>query len=252
MGKWLVVHSEDAYNTNNRVLGYRRSIHNVDKIEINDEVIYYQTGGYIKGLYSIVGLYTNDMTEAPEWVEQSWTSSQFQYQLHEVIELSGFVDIEGLISRLNLFEGRADWYVFLQGVLNIRPLDEHDYQLLRNEIIDKKFAEDLEDSMNLEIDDLRERINETDGTAEELTRVVKSYKRNPDVVAYALKVADGICGLCGSEAPFNRADGTPYLEVHHKISLSQQGLDNIGNVIALCPNCHRRAHHGNEAINWPQ
>jgi 5-methylcytosine-specific restriction protein A len=32
----------------------------------------------------------------------------------------------------------------------------------------------------------------------------------------------------------------PYLETHHVISLSEQGPGKVTNVIALCPNDHRR------------
>ena len=41
-----------------------------------------------------------------------------------------------------------------------------------------------------------------------------------------------------------KKDNTPYLEVHHKIRLSDGGEDTIDNVVALCPNCHRKAHYG--------
>lgn len=71
------------------------------------------------------------------------------------------------------------------------------------------------------------------------------YKRNPDVVAEVLERAVGICGGCGSKAPFDRkSDNTPYLEVHHRLPLAKGGDDTVENAIALCPNCHRKAHFG--------
>ena len=70
-----------------------------------------------------------------------------------------------------------------------------------------------------------------------------SFRRNPDVVAEVLLRASGTCEACNKPAPFARAaDGTPYLEVHHKVPLAQDGLDCIENAIGLCPNCHRKAH----------
>lgn len=33
-------------------------------------------------------------------------------------------------------------------------------------------------------------------------------------------------------------------EVHHKVPLSAGGDDTVENAIALCPNCHRKAHFG--------
>ena len=72
----------------------------------------------------------------------------------------------------------------------------------------------------------------------------REFQRNQYVAAATLLRAGGKCEMCGSVAPFfRRSDGTPYLEVHHKIQLSNGGLDNLSNTIALCPNCHRRAHY---------
>ena len=71
------------------------------------------------------------------------------------------------------------------------------------------------------------------------------FKRNPDVVAEVLQRAIGICEGCGSAAPFNRrSTGSPYLEVHHKTPLVDDGDDTVDNAIALCPNCHRQKHYG--------
>jgi 5-methylcytosine-specific restriction endonuclease McrA len=71
------------------------------------------------------------------------------------------------------------------------------------------------------------------------------FIRNPDVVAEVLFLANGKCQECSSDAPFKRRkDNTPYLEVHHKLQLSQGGEDTVKNSIALCPNCHREKHFG--------
>ena len=75
--------------------------------------------------------------------------------------------------------------------------------------------------------------------------VSKVYRRNPDVIAEVLHRALGKCEGCLSPAPFERAsDGSPYLEVHHRILLSQGGEDTVANAFALCPNCHRKLHFG--------
>jgi 5-methylcytosine-specific restriction protein A len=79
------------------------------------------------------------------------------------------------------------------------------------------------------------------------TRVVTTtvFVRNPDVVAEVLYQANGCCQRCKKPAPFQRSsDGTPYLEVHHKLPLALDGKDNVENAIALCPNCHREMHFG--------
>lgn len=71
------------------------------------------------------------------------------------------------------------------------------------------------------------------------------YQRDPKVVAYALRKANGICGDCGGAAPFiSKTTGEAYLEVHHIKTLAEGGADTTDNVIALCPNCHRKRHYG--------
>jgi hypothetical protein len=70
------------------------------------------------------------------------------------------------------------------------------------------------------------------------------YKRNGDVINEVLDRANGNCEYCKKPAPFLRTDGSPYLEVHHIIPLSKGGDDTVENAVALCPNCHRKAHFG--------
>ena len=73
------------------------------------------------------------------------------------------------------------------------------------------------------------------------------YRRNPDVVASVLFRAAGRCELCGANAPFFRiSDGSPYLEIHHILSLAEGGEDTIRNAVSLCPNCHKEVHYGKE------
>jgi 5-methylcytosine-specific restriction endonuclease McrA len=90
-----------------------------------------------------------------------------------------------------------------------------------------------------------ERLRHAETMPQVVQAITRSFRRNPDVVAAVLERANGICEACGTEAPFLRAsDGTPYLEVHHKMMLADGGADTVGNAIATCPNCHRRFHFG--------
>lgn len=68
----------------------------------------------------------------------------------------------------------------------------------------------------------------------------KKYYRNPDIAYISKKYAKGICQLCQKAAPFQDKDGNPYLESHHIEWLSRGGKDRLDNVIALCPNCHKK------------
>ena len=78
--------------------------------------------------------------------------------------------------------------------------------------------------------------------AMEMKIISRGYFRDQEIAEYARRRSNGICDLCMQEAPFIKADGTPYLESHHIIWLSRGGEDSIDNTVALCPNCHRRIH----------
>lgn len=79
-------------------------------------------------------------------------------------------------------------------------------------------------------------------TVQERQKVIRI--RSAAVKEYALKRANGICECCNKEAPFNKPNGEPYLEVHHINRLSDGGPDKPEWVAAVCPNCHGEAHHG--------
>jgi len=79
-----------------------------------------------------------------------------------------------------------------------------------------------------------------------------TYPRSEVVKKYALRVADGVCQGCGDDAPFLTDDGEPFLEVHHMRRRSDGGADHPKNVIALCPNCHRWVHYGQDGEEFNQ
>lgn len=77
--------------------------------------------------------------------------------------------------------------------------------------------------------------------------VTNSFVRNSKVRAFVLKKAEGKCEYCGKRG-FTTVSGQSYLEAHHIISLAKQGPDSVQNVIALCPDHHRQAHYGMNAV----
>ena len=76
---------------------------------------------------------------------------------------------------------------------------------------------------------------------------VTYIQRSAIIRDYALARAAGNCERCAQAAPFRTATGAPFLEVHHIHRLTDGGPDLPDAVIALCPNCHREAHHGQES-----
>jgi mutator protein MutT len=76
------------------------------------------------------------------------------------------------------------------------------------------------------------------------------YQRSAQVAKYVLERANGFCEACGQPAPFRKPDGTPYLECHHIQRVSDQGPDHPSHIIACCPTCHKRIHHGNDGVQY--
>lgn len=73
------------------------------------------------------------------------------------------------------------------------------------------------------------------------------FKRDREVRRQVLNRAAGSCELCGKSG-FLMHSGAVYLETHHVIPLSEGGADRIQNVVALCPNDHRKAHHSKDLV----
>lgn len=113
---------------------------------------------------------------------------------------------------------------------------------------------DLQEICNLE-DFFYDEENERNRQFHELLEKVKSTKSSPYVdykgkrfsrsslvKRMALLRSGGKCECCKKDSPFISKYGEPFFEVHHITPLSKGGEDDIDNVAALCPNCHRKIH----------
>lgn len=68
------------------------------------------------------------------------------------------------------------------------------------------------------------------------------YYRSPYIKELVKQFANGKCQLCKKQAPFFDRNNKPYLEEHHVKCLADEGTDTVDNVVAICPNCHRKVH----------
>jgi len=87
----------------------------------------------------------------------------------------------------------------------------------------------------------------------------RRFTRSLEVRLRVLTRADGRCERPSCRAPAFETQGGVYLETHHVVPLSENGRDSTNNVVALCPNCHRMAHHWidrstirSELLEWLQ
>lgn len=96
-----------------------------------------------------------------------------------------------------------------------------------NNIYQKKLTEEM-------IDELRNRLNF------EKSEPINSFSRNKNIITIFDKISEDKCAICGTTKTFlNKKDGRQYFEIHHVIPYyNGKELDNISNLVKLCPNCH--------------
>lgn len=73
------------------------------------------------------------------------------------------------------------------------------------------------------------------------------FVRDRAIRDHALTRANGRCEWC-HVLGFATDDGSVFLETHHVVPLSENGLDTRLNVVALCANHHREAHFGSSRV----
>ena len=73
------------------------------------------------------------------------------------------------------------------------------------------------------------------------------YRRDQKVRAQFLQIANGYCECCGEQG-FLTGSGDRYLETHHVVGVSERGPDTAGNIVAVCPLCHRKAHFAADRV----
>ena len=88
-------------------------------------------------------------------------------------------------------------------------------------------------------------VDEIEKNSEKKEYITEQFSRDSKVREQVIKEANGVCQGCKKQS-FEKENGEIYLEVHHKIYLSQNGADTVENCVALCPNCHKNEHFGKE------
>ncbi|WP_090211326.1 HNH endonuclease [Litoreibacter janthinus] len=133
----------------------------------------------------------------------------------------------------------------------IRPSQHHRqrrYWVLRPVLPEKPTADpkELSDRVQRALQRIRTKKStppKGQGRVSKISTSSERYVRDPEVIAWVLAEAAGVCENCGNPAPFKRPNGEPFLEVHHLRPLGEGGRDTTENAAACCPNCHRRLHY---------
>lgn len=127
----------------------------------------------------------------------------------------------------------------------LRKIANPSYTITQEEEFLKSQEEIIIKAKELTDTELEKEVLKISGKVKKANISTTQYVRNPLILKLVKRQAKGICQDCKRPAPFiNKQTNEPYLECHHIVPLSNGGLDNIENVIALCPNCHRKRHYG--------
>lgn len=111
-------------------------------------------------------------------------------------------------------------------------------------------SKELKDLRSKNLEELRSAaLNKAPLTSSAKEKREVAYYRSEALKIYVIVRSRGLCEGCGSEAPF-QTKKEPFLECHHVHRLADGGPDHPINVVALCPNCHRRAHYAKDSVDF--
>lgn len=126
--------------------------------------------------------------------------------------------------------------------VDVRLIDAHSFLWVINEERFRKWEPDTETTAEIETAAENYLTARAAGNVMRKSRITSYIARSAEVAKVTKERANGICQLCGRQAPFTDKQGNPYLETHHIIWLSRGGEDSTNNTAALCPNCHTKMH----------
>ena len=161
---------------------------------------------------------------------RSWKSYEKKMQnISYVFSLMGRDWVKGLVPMKNV--GSNVFREIEATIADIENILPNEYALFQNDVVNS-----LKNTKKLPpTGSKKPKRTQTSST---------KYVRDPEVVAWILNFANGMCECCKKPAPFYKEDGASFLEVHHLKQLADGGSDTTNNAIAICPNCHRELHFG--------
>ncbi|WP_456272634.1 MrcB family domain-containing protein [Bacillus sp. AK031] len=140
-------------------------------------------------------------------------------------------------------------YQQLKAFMGLRNTDQFiDYLLNIEEIEDTQFQADIQLVVPANTSKEPQTV-----PAKENTGQGEKWKRNASIAKEALQTANYLCEYDPSHLTFiSDVSGDNFVETHHLIPMNLQGefrwsLDVPGNIVSLCPNCHRKIHHAYKA-----
>lgn len=110
-----------------------------------------------------------------------------------------------------------------------------------NEIVNEDAIE--EDQVNEDVSPKLASIETSNLAPAVQQRIIKIRKRNKALVKNLKELYENKCQISGEQFTFIKKDGERYSEVHHLISLGENGSDSYANTIVVSPLIHRMLHY---------
>lgn len=172
----------------------------------------------------------------PQYVSgENQRNAQFRINLMYYANVIGFINKYKALVFNNAYHHRGQTEKDLITYFNVDLPKRKDYDVsfikylnfFTNYIYEKRLTPAA-------ISDLRKRLGFTDNTP------ATSANRNRTIIELFNEISEDKCAVCGTTTTFiNRRTGRQHFEIHHVISFKNGvELDNIANLVKLCPTCH--------------
>lgn len=215
------------------IIDHTKSLYN-DRWDDKEKILYY-TGMGQKGNQKMKGTQNKTLNESNEnkihiFLFEVFVKTKYIYRGPVKLVKSPFQE-----EQLDINYNKRNVWIF--------PLKIESEEYLIPGEINNKLIEKIKKNLKTKTDnEIKNIIRYENKFPEKRKVIIEKFQRSQAIIEYALRRAKGYCQLCKEIAPFKKKNGDPYLEVHHIKSLSQSGEDTVENVVALCPNCHRKIH----------
>lgn len=180
---------------------------------------------------------------APQFFEAHYINRVVAFKIYKSKGVRGHVRLrleKGLMRELNVIIGDALNFVFSDDKNVSLEIDRTGYVSAKDS---ERFTK-----LHVTSHPPGRKMKRPKGEATPLAaRVVDvRYSRDKKVSDWVIDHAGGTCELCETAGPFRDAGNRLFLEAHHIHFLSNGGPDVVENVVALCPNCHRKCHYSKD------
>jgi predicted restriction endonuclease len=149
-------------------------------------------------------------------------------EIREILGYSSYLEVQNLL-----------WLV-----------NENNRKLTKTKIISVKEKKTVQKTDKPQDDFYGKNDSSKTAPPERVHRHITIWKRNQHYINGLKKRYEGSCQFANCPiGTFMKRNGTPYAEAHHPKPLGEDGADELGNLMILCPTHHKMFHYANSQIN---